>query len=87
MTTASQAKSKKTNKPLIGKVIEKKTQCALHLVLTVQRTTKKQKCLAKSKPYTLHTPMYLLTYTRNQPVVLVHAISFQDVSEETKQGF
>ena len=59
MTTASQAKSNKANKPLVEKVMEKKTQCALYLVLTVQIPTKKQKHQAKTKPYNLYTPMYL----------------------------
>ena len=86
--TASQAKSKKTSKPLVGKQRDKKTHCPSQLTLTVQIPTIKQLHQAESKPFVLtHTGMLRLTYTHNHPITSAHALTFRDVAEETKQAF
>lgn len=86
--TASQARSKKASKPLVGKQRDKKTHCSSHLVLTVQIPTKKQQRQAESKPFVLtHTGVLRLTYTHNHPITSAHALSFRDIGVETKEAF
>lgn len=85
---AALAKSAKERKPLTGVLRDKKTACPSRLILTVQIPTRKQRHQAESKPYLLtHTGVLKLTFQHNHPITSAHALSFRDVSSETKQAF
>ena len=63
---------------------DKKTQCPSHLQLSVQIPTKKQ---VKLEPHLLtHTGVLKLVFIHNHPITSAHALSFRDISEETKQA-
>ena len=84
---AAKAKSVKSTKPLTGILRDKKTQCPSHLILTIQIPTKKQARLAEVKPYVLtHNGVRKFTFEHNHPITSAHALSFRDVSDETKQA-
>ena len=77
----------KPNKnPLTAGVRDKKTNCPSQLILKIQIPTKKQVRLATTHPYLLsHKTLIDLKFCHNHYMHSAHSLSFQPVSETTKE--